>query len=190
MARVALAKVQNLARTLVHHVYLDETLPALTALVGHTLALGIQLSRRELYPVENVLLHVVPLALVLIVALVRHIHMEQRLAGRLQLTVLLRTDAKLLQRYLEVEQVAREVLRLEQESALAHAQLLADAVLQLRYDRNHQVRLHQREVAANLRIAHRVQDKIQIAAARELLHQLIRPADNSRSFFLRHFVFV
>ena len=104
---VALAEVQNLASTLVHHRNLDDTLPSLPTLVSDLLASSIYLRLRKLNLVEDVLADIIFYALVLVVTLVGHVHIQQGIARYLQLVVLLRTDAQVAKRNLEVEQIAR-----------------------------------------------------------------------------------
>ena len=64
---------------------------------------------------QDVLLHKIFNTLILVIALVGHIDMKQSLAGSFQFVVLLGTDAKLAKRYLEIEQIARQVYWLEEE---------------------------------------------------------------------------
>ena len=104
---VALAEVQNLASTLVHHRNLDDTLPSLSALVSDLLASRIYLRLRKLNLVKDVLADIIFYAFVLVVTLVGHIHIQQGIARYLQLVVLLRTDAQVAKRNLEVKQIAR-----------------------------------------------------------------------------------
>ena len=175
---ITFSQVENLSGTLVHHLYLDDALSSLTAFVAHTFAFGIEFGRWEFYLVEDVLLHVVLHAFVLVVTLIGHIYMEQCLAGRLQFAVLLGADAQLLQWNFEIQQVAGQILWLEKECTFAHAQLLTNAVLQLCNDGYHQVRLHKREVTTYLRITDGIENKIQIPVAREGLYHLVLRTDD------------
>ena len=107
---------------------------------------------------ENVLLYIIFYALVRVIALIRHVHMQKCLACCFQFSILFGTDSKLSQGNLEIEQVTRQVLRLEEESSLTHTELLANAILQLGDNGNHQIGLHQRKVASYLCVAHRIED--------------------------------
>ena len=128
---VSLAQVKNLSCALINHLYLDDAFSALTTLVCHTLTLGIKLCRRKLYLVKNVLLNIVFYTFVLVIALVRHIDMQQCLAGCFQFAILFGTDTKLAQRNLEIKQITRQILRFKKETPLAHTELFTDAILQL-----------------------------------------------------------
>ena len=113
VAGVALAKVQNLASTLIHHRDFDDTFPALPTLVSNLLASSIYLRLWELDFVEHVLLHIILYTFVFVVTLIRHINMKQGFASCFQFVVFFGTDSQIAKRYLKVEEIARQVLWFE-----------------------------------------------------------------------------